>query len=167
MQETQPQQPVILPTQPNTDTAGDDDIIDLPHTDSSESAILSAVIRHKSGALAECPAAVRPPMCPQAVLAVTRDRRLILLCVARQGLADLRTIGQAYRWLIENRALIAMALPQFSIDAPAMPRLRLLVDHADATAEVLQPMLQIGNVVVQTYRKLKWGQKVGLLLEAA
>ncbi|MGN6626336.1 MAG: hypothetical protein ACTHLN_06925, partial [Tepidisphaeraceae bacterium] len=71
------------------------------------------------------------------------------------------------RWMNENRSLIAMAVPQFSIDAHAMPQLRLLVDHADTTADVLQPLLATGNVTVQAYRKLRWGAKTGLLLEAA
>jgi hypothetical protein len=35
------------------------------------------------------------------------------------------------------------------------------------TAEILQPMLQASNVTVQAYRKLRWGGKTGLLLEAA
>ena len=106
-------------------------------------------------------------MCPHASLAVSRDRRLVLVAVARQGLSDLRAIGQAYRWLIENRPLIGMAVPQFAIDAHQLPQLHLLVDHADMTAEVLQPMLQSANVTVHAYRKLRWGGKTGLLLEAA
>jgi hypothetical protein len=31
----------------------------------------------------------------------------------------------------------------------------------------LQPMLQGDHVTVKTYRKLRWGGKTGLLLEAA
>jgi hypothetical protein len=106
-------------------------------------------------------------MCPHASLAVSRERRLVLVGVARQGLSDLRAIGQAYRWLIENRPLISLAVPQFAIDAHQLPRLHLLVDHADVTADVLQPMLQSANVTVHAYRKLRWGGKTGLLLEAA
>ena len=48
-----------------------------------------------------------------------------------------------------------------------MPQLSLLVDRADAGAATLEPMLQSGNVTIETYRKLKWGGKTGLLLEAA
>ena len=47
------------------------------------------------------------------------------------------------------------------------PRLTLLVDHADITAEVLAPMLESNTVNVRAYRKLRWGNKTGLLLEAA
>jgi hypothetical protein len=54
-----------------------------------------------------------------------------------------------------------------SIDATMPPRLRLMVDHADLSAEILQPMLQSNRVTVQAYRRLRWGQKTGLLLEAA
>ncbi len=54
-----------------------------------------------------------------------------------------------------------------TIDAHQLPRLHLLVDHADMSAEVLQPMLQSASVTVHAYRKLRWGSKTGLLLEAA
>jgi hypothetical protein len=60
-----------------------------------------------------------------------------------------------------------MAVPQFAIDTAQAPRLRLLVDHADVAADVLQPMLQSDHVTVQAYRKLRWGGKTGLFLEAA
>jgi hypothetical protein len=106
-------------------------------------------------------------MCPEARLAVTRERGLVLLAVARKGLADLRAIAQAFRWLTENRALIGMAVPQLAIDAHRHPRLRLLVDHADANAEILAPMLETTTVTLQAYRKLRWGARTGLLLDAA
>jgi hypothetical protein len=140
------------------------EVIDLPDAQSSPTAIVSAVLRggHE---LVECP--VKPPMCPDASLAVSRDHSLVLVAVARQGLSDLMQIGRAYQWLIENRALIGMAVPQMSIDAHQHPRLHLLVDHADMTADVLQPILQSDSVTVHAYRKLRWGGKTGLLLEAA
>ena len=68
---------------------------------------------------------------------------------------------------MENRALIAMALPQFSIDAHQLPGLRLIIDQADLSAQILQPMLQSSSVSVQAYRKLRWGGRTGLLLNAA
>jgi hypothetical protein len=140
------------------------DVIDLPSGDTDPASIVRAVLRGGADMI-ECP--IRPPMCPHASLAVSRERRLVLVGVARQGLSDLRAIGQAYRWLIENRPLISLAVPQFAIDAHQLPRLHLLVDHADVTADVLQPMLQSANVTVHAYRKLRWGGKTGLLLEAA
>ncbi len=144
--------------------AADNEVIDLVAGDSAD-AILASVLHAAPRDLIECP--IRPPMCPGARLAVTRERGLALLAVTGKGLTDLRAIGQSYRWLIENRPLIAMAMPQFAIDAHRLPSLRLFVDHADLTADVLQPMLQTGNVTVQAYRKLRWGGKTGLLLEAA
>jgi len=48
-----------------------------------------------------------------------------------------------------------------------MPQLELIVDHHDMSADILQPMLQSGHVTVQAYRKLRWGEKTGLLLDAA
>src|SRR5438270_7348131 len=84
-----------------------DDVVDLPDADASAGAILTAVLRHAEAGLVECP--VRAPMHGEARLAVARDRSLVLLAVAGQGLGELKTIGQAYRWLTENRALIGMA----------------------------------------------------------
>jgi hypothetical protein len=41
------------------------------------------------------------------------------------------------------------------------------VDQSDISAAVLQPMLQADHVTVQAYRKLRWGERTGVLLEAA
>jgi len=142
-----------------------DDVIDLPGADVSGRSILEAVLKKSSGDLVECP--LRPPMCLEARLAVSRDRSLVLLAVANQGLHELQFIGQAYRWLKENRELIGMALPQFAIDPRQLPGLRILVDRADLTADILQPMLQSDHITVQAYRKLRWGEKRGVFLEAA
>jgi hypothetical protein len=142
-----------------------DDVIELPAGQSANADIIGAVIRNAAGEWIQCP--VKPPMCPDATVAVGRDRRLLIIAVAQQGLSDLRAIGRAYQWLTENRALVAMAVPQLSIDAEPSPRLQLLVDHADLSAEILQPMFQSSNVTVQAYRKLRWGGRTGLLLNAA
>jgi hypothetical protein len=140
------------------------EVIDLPSGTDTSAAIVAATLRG-AGETIELP--VKPPMLADASLAVTRDRRLVLVAVARQGLADLRMVGEAYRWMSENRALIAMAVPQLSIDAHQLPHLRLLVDRADLSAATLQPLLASCNVTVHTYRKLRWGPRTGLLLEAA
>ncbi len=141
-----------------------DEVVDLPDG-VSETAVLSAVFERLKNDLAECP--IRPPMCEGARLAIGRDRRLVLLAVDRQGLGELRAIASAFRWLNENRRLVAMALPQFAIDVDRVPQLRLLIDQSDASAESLQPMLQAETVQVQTYRRVRWGGKNGLLLQAA
>ncbi|MBC7784710.1 MAG: hypothetical protein H7144_12805 [Burkholderiales bacterium] len=143
---------------------GYSNIIDLPDADGAPTAIIQAVMRG-SNELVESP--IKSPAAPDAVIAVSRDHRLVMLANPRQGFTDMRAIANAYRWLNENRALIAMALPQFSIDVHALPRLELLVNHADMTADILQPLLASNNVVVRAYRKLRWGTKTGLLLEAA
>jgi hypothetical protein len=106
-------------------------------------------------------------MCPEALLAVGRDQRLMLLAIAGRGLSQLLSIGQSHRWMSENGELIRMALPQLAIDTTLTPAVVLLVDHSDLSAEILQPLLQTGTVTVQAYRKVKWGAKTGLLLEAA
>lgn len=148
--------------------AGDSDttdVIDLPMPDSGDAGIVEAILRHCSSELVECP--IAPPMCPKAKLAVGRDRRVVMLAVAQHGLADLNIIGQAYRWLQENQGLIGMAVPQLSIDTHQAPHLSLLINQSDSAAHTLQPMLQGDHVTVKTYRKLRWGGKTGLLLEAA
>jgi hypothetical protein len=148
--------------------AGDSlpEVIDLP-TDASERAILDAVVRQggADGRWVLCP--IHPPMCPEALLAVGRDQRLMLLAVAGRGLGQLLSIGQALRWMSENTELIRMALPQLAIEANAAPCVRVLVDHNDLSADVLQPLLQSGTVTIQAYRRIKWAGKTGLLLEAA
>jgi hypothetical protein len=140
------------------------EVIDLAGDHASAGSIVSAVVRggHE---LVECP--IHPPMCPEAGVAVSRDHRLTLVAVAHQGLTELGQIGKAYQWLIENRSLVAMAVPQMAIDAHQLPQLQLLVDQADLSAEVLQPIMQSTSVVVHAYRKLRWGGKTGLLLQAA
>jgi hypothetical protein len=159
-------QPIAAPTASAAPVDVLAEIVDLPTTDASPEQIVSAVLKQDGGsAMLECP--VRPPMCAEARLAVTRDRGVVLLAVAKRGLAELSTIGQAYRWLVENRSLIGMAVPQLAIDPNQAPRLRLLVDQCDAGAEVLQPMLAGDHVAVQSYRRVRWGGKAGLLLEAA
>ena len=141
-----------------------DNVIDLNGSDTTAPAILAAVVRG-GGEWVESP--IKAPACPDAIVAVSRDRRLVLLAVAKQGLNEIRTIAKAYNWLTENRQLVSMALPQFAIDAAALPRLQLLVDHADASAEALQPLLATGNVQATAYRTLRWGDRTGLLLDAA
>jgi hypothetical protein len=148
---------------PNDDAISE--VIDLPGDAADEDAVLTAIIGGAKGDLLECP--LRAPACPSARLAVTRERGLVILAVARKGLKDLRAIAQGYRWLVENRALIGMAVPQLAIDGHRHPRLILLVDHADISAEVLAPMMESTAVTVRAYRKLRWGDKTGLLLEAA
>ncbi|HZN65253.1 MAG TPA: hypothetical protein VFB66_08105 [Tepidisphaeraceae bacterium] len=141
------------------------EVIDLPADDNTSEAVLSAVLRQNGGTYVECP--VRAPMCGSARVAVGRDRSVVLFAVAREGLGELRAIGQAYRWLSENRSLLGMALPQFAIDTRQSPRLRLLVDQSDVSAAALQPVLQSDHVTVHSYRKIRWGGRTGLLLDAA
>ena len=162
-QKMQPQPASVPAAATSADTI--DEVIDLPGLDTSGQAILAAVLQKAGSALIECP--LRPPMLVEARLAVGRDRGILLLVAAKQGLEDLRSIGKAYQWLLENRELIGMALPQFSIDPRQSPRLRLLVDRTDLSAGALHPLLQSEHVTIQAYRKLRWGERLGVFLEAA
>ncbi len=156
--------PAPLTFSASSTSSPSEEVIDLPAGADCEQGILRAVLS-RNHEYVETP--IKAPMCPDAVLTVRRDRALVLHVVSRAGLSDLRSIGQAYRWLSENRGLIAMALPQFAIDTHALPAMNLLVDHADLSADLLQPLVQSSQVSVQSYRKLKWGTRLGLLLEAA
>jgi hypothetical protein len=158
-------EPVHSPIAMNVAENGASEVIDLPAD--GEETILEAIIRRggAAGEWVQCP--LKAPPCPNAVLAVGRDHRLVLVAVAGRGLNQLRSIGLALRWMNENRQLIQMALPQLAIDSDRIPSVRLLVDHADLSAEQLQPLLHSEAVSVQAYRRLKWGSKRGLLLEAA
>lgn len=140
------------------------EVIDLPGETSSPELLVSAVLSSSAHWLAS---PVKPPMLASATVAVSRDRRLVLLAAAQRGLSDLRAIARAYAWLNENRRLVAMALPQLSVDPAAGAQLHLLVDHADLDAEALRPLLPGGAVTVQSYRRLRWSGRTGLLLEAA
>lgn len=158
--------PVPAPVMPQVASVSPEEceeVIDL--VGGAASSVIDAVMRQSMSQIVECP--LRPPMCPDARLAVDRERRLVVVAAAGNGLAGLRTIAQALAWAGENRALLSMALPQFSIDTHQLPRLRLLVDEQDASAEALRPLLQSGTCTVEAYRKVRWAGKTGLLLRAA
>ncbi|MGA3068582.1 MAG: hypothetical protein ABSF29_17200 [Tepidisphaeraceae bacterium] len=151
--------------QPALNETPAEEVVDL--IDDGEDSVLEAIVNRggAAGEWVQCP--LKPPMCPQAVLAVGRDHRLVLVAVAGRGLSQLRPIGLALKWMNENSDLIRMALPQLAIEASLTPSVRLLVDWFDLSAEQLQPLVHSQAVTVQAYRRIKWGQKRGLLLEAA
>lgn len=142
-----------------------DDVIDLPGEAFDVPGILAAFVRRPEFGMVECPVGV--PGCPAGRLAVTRDGGLALVAAASRGLPELRAIGKAFQWMLENRALVAMAVPQLAIDAARRPRVVLLVDQADISADLLAPMMQAEHVAVRAYRTLRWGGRTGLLLDAA
>ena len=41
------------------------------------------------------------------------------------------------------------------------------VDRADLAADTLQTMLASEHVSIQAYRKIRWGERLGVFLEAA
>ena len=141
------------------------DVIELPDENASCSAIVSAVLRSRSSEMVECP--ITPPICPDARLAVNRDRQLVVVAASGHGLCDLRSIARAYQWLVENHKILCMALPQYAIDASIKPAMYLLVDHGDMNSELMQPLFETETVSIHGYRRLRWGARAGLLLEAA
>jgi hypothetical protein len=139
------------------------EVIDLPPGASTAEIVRASIAGAKE--LAACP--IQVPMCPSASVAVARDRRLVLVAAAQAPLTDLRAIAGALRWLADSRALVAMALPQLSIDLDRLPALRLLIDRRDLGAQSLDPLIHSDRVTVHTYRRLTWSGKTGLLLDAA
>jgi len=168
VEEAQAQEPIPMKMAPmeKIESKSDalDDVVELAAGGDDADAILNAVVQRQSQWVV-CP--VSAPNCTATTVAVDREGHLILAAVAGGGLAKLPAISRAYAWLIENRPLVRMALPQMNIEAKAMPKLVLVVDQIDAAGDQLATILQGGNVTVQTYRRLRWGEKTGLLLEAA
>jgi hypothetical protein len=140
------------------------EVVDLDAGADQAEAIVATILRRETFWVT-CP--VKAPACPSATIAVDRDGRLVLAAAAGAALADLPVVSRAFAWLIENRGLVRMAMPQINIDAKAMPRLMLAVDQADSTGGKLAVLLGGADVSVRTYRRLRWGEKTGLLLEAA
>lgn len=137
-----------------------DEVIDLPPGVSVLSAVLGA-----GGDLLPTP--IPLSMCPGAVVAVSRSRQLVLVAQLGGGLAGLGTVGSAVKWLEDSAKVIAMAMPQLSIDMTKPIRVQLLVDFNDRSATGLMPLLGHDRIAVRCYRRLRWGDRTGLLLDAA
>jgi hypothetical protein len=151
--------PTASPTAPAYQETEMPEVLEITAADAP--AILTAIVSRRTDWVAS---PVSPPMSSSSRIAVDREGRLNLLAVADGSLAELKTISRAYQWLNENRALVRMALPQMNIDAAAMPRLTLFAEQGVAAS--LSSIFQ-GNVTIETYRRVRWGEKTGLLLEAA
>jgi hypothetical protein len=150
--------PAPAPMSSAVDMLGE--VIELP----AGASVLSAVLSKGTGLIAT---PIDAPMCPGATVAVSRERGLVLVAQAGTGLSGLGSIASAVKWLEQSRQVIAMAMPQLHVDASVPIRCHLLIDHADRDADALRPLLGSERVVVQSYRKLRWGEKTGLLLDAA
>lgn len=136
------------------------EVIDLP----DGASILAAVLKSGTQLLAT---PITAPMCTGATVAVGRDRGLVLVAQAGTGLSGLESIAAAVSWLDASKMLIAMAMPQLSIDANVPTKVQLLIDHADRTAEGIRPLLGNSRITIRSYRKLRWAGRTGLLLDAA
>jgi hypothetical protein len=110
---------------------------------------------------------VRVPMFGSATVAVGRDRGLMLVAEIEPGLRGVEGLSAAVKWLDDSRSLIAMAMPQVSIDASMAVRVVLWVDYADRAAESVRSLIGTGRVTIRTYRRLRWAGRTGLLLDAA
>jgi hypothetical protein len=153
--------PMPMPVDPSPAT---DEVIDLP-AGAGAGAVVEAALHRAAGEQAVTP--LSPPMLPHAKLAVRRDGGLLLVAAVEPGLRDLSAVGRALDWLSENRQLVTMALSQFRLDGDADVAVRLYVSHADADASDLKSLLGNADVSIRTYRRLRWGDRTGVLLEAA
>jgi hypothetical protein len=136
------------------------EVIELPEGAS----ILAAVLKSGTQLLAT---PITAPMCSGATVAVGRDRGLVLVAQAGEGLAGMESIAAAVAWLDASKQLIAMAMPQLSIDSSVETRVQLLIDHNDRAAEGIRPLLGNSRITIRSYRKLRWAGRTGLLLDAA
>ena len=98
---------VYQDAEPSKEVASD--VLDLDGADATPEAVVNLILKQKQCGAIECP--LRPPMCSTSRLTVSREKTLELFASTERGLGNLRGIAQAYRWLTENRGLIAMALP--------------------------------------------------------
>ncbi len=153
--------PAPMPIEPAvaTSNGGADEVFELAAGQSLADAALA-----RDGQFAATP--IVPPMLPDGRVAVARDGTLVLLAPAATGLTNLSAIARAAAWLGENRQLLGMALGQFRLN-DTLPQTQLLVDHADAGAAALQALIGTGRVTIRVCRRLSWGGRVGLLLDAA
>lgn len=163
-QESAVQNPISLHSmiQPAGQVISDElgEVIDLPEGAS----ILAAVLKGGTQLLST---PITAPMCAGATVAVGRDRGLVLVAQAGEGLAGMESIAAAVAWLDASKQLIAMAMPQLSIDTSVPTKVQLLIDHSDRTAEGIRPLLGNSRITIRSYRKLRWGGRTGLLLDAA
>ncbi|MEM6313989.1 MAG: hypothetical protein AAF743_07865 [Planctomycetota bacterium] len=154
--------PVAAPPMRLTPVATDSDdaeaVIDLP----AGGDVVDAVL----GARPDLIACKVPVPGGVGQLALRRDGRLVLIAIADDQLADLQPQATALQWVAQSSALLAQALPQLAIKADADPVLMLLVAHRRADATKLQPLVAASTVEMLPYRKVKWGERTGLLLAA-
>lgn len=155
--------PMMPMMQANREAAAADElgeVIELPEGAS----ILAAVMKSGTQLLAT---PITAPMCAGATVAVGRDRGLVLVAQAGSGLSGMESIAAAVSWLDASKQLIAMAMPQLSIDTGVATKVQLLIDHNDRAAEGIRPLLGNSRITIRSYRKLRWAGRTGLLLDAA
>ncbi len=138
-------------------------ILELPAGATARQAILEAALQHWASELTD--SGLTPPGCPSIRLTISRRRQWVLVALVPD--TGWQQLAEAVRWINDNRKLLTLALPHFSIAAAAAVQLRLLAAHGGHDAAQLQPLLQAGMVQWHTYRTVRWGNLRGLLVEQA
>ena len=141
-----------------------DEVIEIGPGDQGIAGVLRAILnRPNSWAIT----AIDIPGLSDAKIVVTSAGQIQMIAAASKGLSEISQIGRALSWARTNRQLLGMALSQWRIDGQADITLHLLVHHSDAEADALRPLMGESGVSMQTYRRLSWAGRQGLLLEAA
>ncbi len=171
-------------TSESTGKVDDDVAVQPPASDSSQSENVLSVVecgpdksgRHVvvalagqstfngSGALRLLDVAV--PGMTEARLAVGQAGRVAVVVVATDFATTLAQAGGAMQWLSRSITLLARAFPGLSIDGRQSPEL-VLLDEGGKLAGIAGMGLLAGNVRIQRFSRIKWGDRTGVVLLAA
>lgn len=161
--ERKPEKPVAVTTPSLTLTPrrdGELEVMDL--VGSGDLGILDSVLAGASE-LKVCD--VVPPGSLVARLAVEPSGRLVLLVALAGNTTELAEVGRVLNWVSEHAGLITRACGSLRIDPQLEPQARLYV--ATPAAQNLNHLLKPQAATLHTYRTLRWGEKRGLLVDAA
>lgn len=157
-----PRQPVMRLAAADDVAAEEDDatprIYDLDGT--GPHAVVDAVL---AGQPSLRPTDVPTPTAIACRVAVNADGRLTLL--AAPAPEDLGAAGQLLAWATDNLQLIARSLLGITVDISLAPHLHLYLPTRTATP--LARLLNPATTTAHTYLPVRWGQRRGLLLDAA
>ncbi len=106
---------------------------------------------------------VEVPGCPSVQLAIDAEGGLLLLTALGSRLEMLAELGWAMSWARENYGLLCRVFPRIR----TLPRARVYVDARTGELADLSSLMRGGEVELHRYRQVRWGDRRGLLLEAA
>lgn len=140
-------------------TGGDLEVVDYIGT--GDLGVLDSVLASEPE-LSLCD--IAPPGTLVARMVATEAGRLELLVALTGGTSELAEVGRVLAWMKEHAHLLSRACGSAKIDPCLEPVARLYTSTRSAEH---MTMLLGANAKVHTYRTLKWGEKRGLLVDAA